>query len=163
MTGIEYSVSQDGDEIFIGIIVVKKADRGKGLAEKLLKPIWELGPEVINLDDESFGFWDRIKEKHPEIEWRISLNENMSQEQYDRYFPDGWDPTKRDAGVWPKRGSDGWLCADNPDDYDSALWAAAGEWATQKWGKEIAEDVAEAIANAWWAGYMKGWDNGKDV
>jgi hypothetical protein len=163
MTGIEYTVTQEGDEVFVWEIVVKKDARGKGLANKLLKPIFELHPEVVTLRDESRGFWEHIQEQHPEIEWRVELEESMSQEQYARYFPEGWDPTKRDAGVWPERGTDGWLCANNPDDYDSALWAAAGEWATQKWGKEIAEDVAEAISNAWWAGYMKGWDNGKTV
>jgi hypothetical protein len=160
MTGIEYAVNYSGDNVDLRIIVVAKKDRNKGMANKLLKPIFELAPEVVTLRDESNGFWEHIKDKYPEIDWRIELEECMSEEQIDIYFPSGFDPTKRDGGVWPDRHTEGWLCASNPDDYDSMLWQIVIDWAKEH-NDITPETIGEIASNAWWAGYHRGLLNGR--
>jgi ribosomal protein S18 acetylase RimI-like enzyme len=65
-------LDSDEDEIIVAhvnSIVVAKKDRGTGIAERLLtKMIEVMRPDVVEISDESGGFWKRFASKHPEVE-----------------------------------------------------------------------------------------------
>jgi hypothetical protein len=147
-TGIEFSVSYDGEDVFINIIVVAKDKRGHGLARKLLVPIFQLEPETISLADESNGFWGKIQDEHPEITWKVELEESWSERDYETYLGPTFDPLNRE-----------WNMPRNPDDASSALWDYfKNDYLTAytQLSEEERDEIATIISNAFWNGNSVG-------
>jgi predicted GNAT family acetyltransferase len=154
-TGIEFYVNSDETEITINIIVVAQKHRGHGLASKLIKPIFEIiKPQTIILRDESKGFWNKVEKNHPEINWKIELEESFSEEDYEKYFGDNFDPLDRN-------GADGWELPNNIDDTSSACWLYFYKtYLPQNYpalSNEECDEIATIISNAMWSGHTEAW------
>ena len=60
--------------VHINSIVIKKEDRGTGLATKMIDGMIKVfGKDLgfIELSDFSKGFWNKFSQKYPDIEWKI--------------------------------------------------------------------------------------------
>jgi len=97
--------------------------------------------------------------------FRQILFECMSEEDIAKYFPEGWDPTKRNGGYSVKSNPDGdepndeWLTSPNPDDYVAILYDEVKKRAEQE--NYTPEDIGNIASHAFWAGNSRGFANAK--
>jgi len=90
----------------------------------------------------------------------LRFREAFSDEDYEKYFPIGFDPRDQSGKCWPERStSDGWLTCRNPDDYASALWAILKDRFLPEHYPQLNEierdEIASIASHAFWAGMMK--------
>jgi hypothetical protein len=89
----------------------------------------------------------------------MKLIEAFSDEDYDKYFGENFDPLRQNGGT---ENADGWPLPRNIDDTSSACWAFFCEdYLPQYYSLSSVEcdEIAQIIANAMWAGYQLGWNN----
>ena len=78
--GLDYHFARDDetglflwyedDEVHVNSIVVKKDDRGKGLGKEMVHVVVDnLRPKRVSFHDVSRGFWKRVEQEFPEVEF----------------------------------------------------------------------------------------------
>jgi hypothetical protein len=110
----------------------------------------------VYIDDRAITFNGDWKETLKQIEeFQPWMEKSFSKDDYEKYFPKGWDPTDQRS----------WKTAPNPDDYSSALWVEMQDYLENRYNmpENEAEQIASIISNAFFAGNARGFENAKNA